>query len=292
MALQITSLQNPRIKHAVKLRQRSHRDDAQRMLVEGYREIRRALDNAHPLSELFFCRTLFQGPNEDALMQAAAAQGAALFDCSEPVFRKMAYRDRPEGLLAVAPHLQHSLTKLDEALSLTHPHTPTHSPSPSPLVVVAEAIEKPGNLGTILRSADAAGADAVLVCDRCTDIHNPNVVRASTGILFAIPVIEVSSRDALAWLHARQMQIVATTPHTDALYTDTDLVKGTAVVMGTEQVGLTKTWLDAATLRVRIPMLGQADSLNVASATTLLLYEAARQRGFVGDGDHLKRDPA
>lgn len=236
------------------------------MLVEGYREIKRALDSGHPLGELFFCRALFQGPNEDALMEQAAAQGAQLYDCSAPVFRKMAYRDRPEGLLAVAPHIQASLADLDDA--------------PTPLVVVAEAIEKPGNLGTILRSADAAGADAVMVCDRCTDIHNPNVVRASIGILFALPVIEVSSAEALDWLHARAIQIVATTPHTDTVYTDTDLTKGTALVMGTEQVGLTSTWLEAATVQVRIPMLGQADSLNVASATTLLLYEVARQRGL------------
>ncbi len=283
----ITSLQNPRVKHAVKLRQRSHRDDERLMLVEGYREIKRALDNDHPLGELFFCRALFQGSNEDSLMEQAAAQGAQLFDCSEPVFRKMAYRDRPEGLLAVASHLQHSLTKLDKALSPTHSHTHTPTPSPSPtlpLIVVAEAIEKPGNLGTILRSADAAGADAVLVCDRCTDIHNPNVVRASIGILFALPVIEVSTADAMEWLHTHDIQIVATTPHTDALYTDTDLTKGTAIVMGTEQVGLTATWLETATVKVRIPMLGQADSLNVASATTLLLYEAARQRGFSRHG--------
>ncbi len=264
--MRITSLQNPRIKHAVKLRQRSHRDDERLMLVEGYREIKRALDNAHPLNELFFCRALFQGPNEDALMEQASARGAQLYDCSEPVFRKMAYRDRPEGLLAVAPHVQASLASLDTI--------------PSPLVVVAEAIEKPGNLGTILRSADAAGADAVLVCDRCTDIHNPNVVRASIGIIFALPVIEVSTDAALEWLHAHDVQIVATTPHTDALYTDADLTKGTAIVMGTEQVGLTSAWREAATVQVCIPMIGQADSLNVASATTLLLYEAARQRRF------------
>jgi TrmH family RNA methyltransferase len=267
--VQITSLQNPRVKHAVKLRQRSHRDDERLMLVEGYREIKRALDNRHPLNALFFCRALFQGPNEDALMEQADARGAELFECSEPVFRKMAYRDRPEGLLAVAPHVEHALAELDDI--------------PTPLVVVAEAIEKPGNLGTILRSADAAGADAVLVCDRCTDIHNPNVVRASIGILFALPVIEVSSAEALAWLHKREIQIVATTPHTDTVYTESDLTKGTAIVMGTEQVGLTDTWLQAATVQVRIPMLGQADSLNVASATTLLLYEAARQRDFVSE---------
>jgi TrmH family RNA methyltransferase len=276
----ITSLQNPRVKHAVKLRQRSHRDDERLMLIEGYREIKRALDNGHPVRELFFCRELFQGPNEDSLMEQAATQGGELFECSEPVFRKMAYRDRPEGLVAVAPHLQHTLSNLDNTLPPTPTHPHTHTPTPSPLIVVGEAIEKPGNLGTILRSADAAGADAVFVCDRCTDIHNPNVVRASIGILFALPVIEVSSADAIAWLRARDIRIVATTPHTDTCYTDADLTQGTAIVMGTEQVGLTSIWLEAATVRVRIPMLGQADSLNVASATTLLLYEAARQRGF------------
>ena len=133
MALQITSLQNPRIKHAVKLRQRSHRDDEQLMLVEGYREIKRALDNGHPLGELFFCPSLFQGPNEDALLEQAGAQGADLFDCSEPVFRKMAYRDRPEGLLAVGPHLQHSLAELDDTLSRAHTHTHPWWSSPRPL---------------------------------------------------------------------------------------------------------------------------------------------------------------
>ncbi|NQU41000.1 MAG: RNA methyltransferase [Lentisphaerae bacterium] len=267
MALPIASLQNPRVKFAVKLRQRSHRDDATLMLIEGYREIKRALDNTHPIGEFYTCRALFQGSNEDALIAQAVAQGAEHFECTEAVFRKMAYRDRPEGLLATAHHLTHSLADLADC--------------PTPLVVVAEAIEKPGNLGTILRSADAAGADAVLVCDRCTDLHNPNVVRASIGILFALPVIEVSSAEAIAWLRARDIQIVATTPHTDLIYTEADLTKGTALVMGTEQVGLTSIWLEAADIQVRIPMLGQADSLNVAAATTLLLYEAARQRGFV-----------
>jgi TrmH family RNA methyltransferase len=146
-------------------------------------------------------------------------------------------------------------------------------------VVVAEAIEKPGNLGTILRSSDGAGVDAVIVCDRCTDINNPNVVRSSVGTLFTMPVVEASTADTLTWLRTRGIRVVATTPHTDCLYSDADLAGPVAIVVGTEQYGLTETWLAQADVEVRIPMLGTADSLNVASATTILLYEARRQRG-------------
>jgi len=262
--MEITSLTNPRVKNVVKLRQRSHRDDMGRMLIEGYREISRALDNNHPIKELFYCETLFQGENNAALLERCTAIDAELISCPAPVFKKMSYRDRPDGLLAIAPQINKKLRdiKLGSA----------------PFIVIAEAIEKPGNLGTILRSSDAAGVDAVIVCDRCTDINNPNVVRASVGTIFSLPVIETTSHDAIEWLKANNIQSVATTPHTDNLYSDVDLTKGVAVVVGTEQYGLSETWLNASKIKVRIPMLGQADSLNVASATTILLYEVVRQR--------------
>ncbi len=248
----------------VKLRQRSHRDDFGRMLIEGFRENRRALDNGHPPEELFYCEALFQGENNATLLNDARERGARLISCPSPVFKKMSYRDRPDGLLAVAPQVHCEL----EAIPL----------KPAPFVVIAEAIEKPGNLGTILRSADAAGVDAVIVCDRCTDINNPNVVRASVGTLFSLPVVETTTEKTIAWLSANGIQAVATTPHTDRLYSAVDLTQGVAVVVGTEQYGLSETWLRASELKVRIPMLGQADSLNVASATTILLYEVVRQR--------------
>ena len=144
---------------------------------------------------------------------------------------------------------------------------------------MAESIEKPGNLGTILRSADAAGAAAVLVCDRCTDVQNPNVVRASVGTLFSLPVVECTTAEAVPWLAERGFRILASTPHAEAFYTDYDLTGPTAVVVGAEQVGLKDAWLmSEACSRVRIPMLGQCDSLNVAAATTILLYEVVRQR--------------
>jgi len=262
--IRITSLANPGIKQAVKLRQRSHRDDLDLMLVEGYREVKRAMDNRHALRQLFFCSDLFQGQNEDALIRRAGDAGAELYDCSARVFEKIAYRDRPEGLLAVAPQVRRSLGEL--------------SVPADALLIVAEAIEKPGNLGTILRSADAAGVHAVIVCDRCTDINNPNVVRASIGTLFALPVVETTSAECLAWLRQRGIRILAATPHTETLYTEADLARGTAIVLGTEQYGLSDAWLREADQKVRIPMLGQSDSLNVAAAATILLYEAVRQR--------------
>ena len=263
--LLITSLSNPRVKHAIKLRQRSHRDEAGLLLVEGYREIKRALDNRHFPTELFFCRELFQGTNEDAIIERCRAAGAHAIACSVPVFTKLAYRERPEGLLAVAPRISGKLADI---------------PVPSaPLLIVAESVEKPGNLGTILRSADAAGAHAVIVCDRCTDINNPNVVRASIGTLFSLPVVESTTPDVMSWLDRHDIRIVAATPHSDRLYTDVDMTRGIALVLGTEQYGLSDTWMDRAHEKVRIPMLGQADSLNVAAAATILLYEAVRQRG-------------
>ncbi len=262
--LDITSPANPRVKHIVRLRQRSHRDEDTRMLIEGYREISRALDNGHPLEAIFFCEARFQGVNNAALLERARAAGASLVSCAPVAFDKMAYRDRPDGWLALAPPVRHVLDDI--------PITAC------PFIVVAEAIEKPGNLGTILRSADAAGVDAVMVCDRCTDINNPNVVRASVGTLFSLPVVETSSEAALAWLRARGIRTVAATPHTDTLYSDADLTVPTAIVVGTEQYGLSSCWMENADVNVRIPMRGQADSLNVASATTILLYEVVRQR--------------
>ena len=265
----LSSLANARVKQAITLRQRSHRDELGQMLIEGYRELKRAVDNRHPISELFFCRAWWQGQNEESLVQRCRDGGAELLECTDAVFAKMSYRDRPEGLLAVAPQVRRTLDSL--------------APPADAMVIVAEAIEKPGNLGTILRSADAAGARAVIVCDRCTDINNPNVVRASIGTLFALPVVECSSGEALAWLKREGFRVVATSPHAEELYSDVDLRGRVAFVVGAEQYGLSERWLGEAGTKVRMPMLGQADSLNVASATTILLYEAVRQRGLKGN---------
>ncbi len=261
----ITSLQNDRVKQVVRLRDRRHREAAGLLLVEGYREVQRALDNRVRPAVLFHCAALFQGANEGELLRRAGSAGAELVACSDAVFRKMSYRDRPDGILALAPQVRHRLSGL--ALP------------PDALVLVCERIEKPGNLGTMLRSADAAGVHAVLVCDRTTDINNPNVVRASIGTLFALPVVEAATEEALPWLRAGGVRIAASTPSAGRLHTEADLAGPLAIVVGAEQYGLSAAWLDAADVRVRIPMRGQCDSLNVASAATILLYEAVRQRG-------------
>jgi TrmH family RNA methyltransferase len=261
----ITSLQNPRLKRLVRLRDRRPRDEEKAFLVEGYREVRRALERNATLDELYFSRDWFLGENEPALLAQAEAAGAKLFELSKEAFAKVAYRERPDGILAVAPQWSRILSDLKL--------------SPAPFILVVEAIEKPGNLGTILRSADAAGCDAVIVCDPVTDLFNPNVVRASTGVLFSVPCVVGESTVVHAWLKERGIRTVATTPAASALYSDSDLRGPLAVVMGSEQYGLSEFWLKNADLPVRIPMAGQADSLNVAMAALITLFEAVRQRG-------------
>src|SRR3954467_11246902 len=260
----ISSLQNPRIKQIVRLRDRRPRDEAGLFLVEGYREIRRAMEKGVALQELYYSPEWFLGENEPALLEQAQTKGAQLFELTKDAFAKVAYRERPDGLLALVPQWKRALADL--AL-------PT-----APFLLVVEAIEKPGNLGPILRSADAAGCDAVIVCDPVTDIFNPNVVRASTGVLFSVPLVVEESARVLAWLREKKIRTVATTPAAEKIYSDADLRGPLAVVMGSEQYGLSKFWLEQADLPVRIPMAGQADSLNVAMATIITLFEAVRQR--------------
>ena len=267
--IELTSPANPKIKYVVKLRTCSVREETGEMIVEGFRECRRALDNGYRPNSIFICPELYlKNENEDRLVSDAAAAGADVFLCSRPAFLKMAYKDRPDGLLMTGPHVAKTLDRL--------------VPPPNALVIVAESIEKPGNLGTILRSADAAHAAAVIVCDRTTDVHNPNVVRASTGTMFSVPIVEASSEDAVRWLKARGFKILAATPHAEKLHFEVDLTGNVAIAVGAEQYGLTSKWMDLADMRVRIPMLGLADSLNVSAAATILVYEAVRQRLAAG----------
>ncbi|MCH9609169.1 MAG: 23S rRNA (uridine(2479)-2'-O)-methyltransferase [Chlamydiales bacterium] len=252
----ISSKQNPKVKELIRLYKRRERDLTDRFLIEGYRELSRAA--LHPIDALYICRDLFLGSNEQQLIDAI---DAPVYECSEAVFRALSYRDRPDGLIAVAPQQHRSLQDLS-----------------GEFFVIAEAIEKPGNLGTILRSSDGAGVDGVIICDRCTDLHNPNVVRASVGTLFTQPVVEATGDETHAWLRKNKIRCIAATPSAEAVYTDVDLTGPLAILVGTEQYGLSDMWMKGADLQVKIPMCGVADSLNVAMATTLLLYEALRQR--------------
>lgn len=234
------------------------------MLIEGYREMCRALDGGHFLETVYFCPGLFQGSNEPALLERCREKGAELIECAVPVFEKISYRDRSEGLMAVAPPAGVPLKAIPDPVDA--------------LVLVVEAIEKPGNLGTMLRTADAAGVAAVIVCDPCTDINNPNVVRASLGTLFTMPVAVGDKSAVHQWLREREFIILAASPHATADYDRVSLTGKTALLLGAEQYGLSEFWMQNAHKTIRIPMAGYADSLNVSAAATILLFEAVRQR--------------
>lgn len=255
--MDITSLQNPRVKHIVKLRddKRQRRQDGL-MLVEGYDEIQLAL------SAGFKPQTILSAP--ELVARQISGVEAESITVNRAVFEKMSYRENPDGWLAIFPVPQTSLDdlKLGEV----------------PLVVVAESVEKPGNLGAILRTADAAHVDALLVCDPRVDIWNPNVVRASRGAVFSVPVAESNNASAWEWLKRRGIRILAATPSAEALYTDINLREPLAIAVGTEDEGLTDFWMSRADLKIKIPMMGQVNSLNVSVSTALILYEAVRQR--------------
>lgn len=259
----VTSLTNPRVKHAVRLRDRRHRDRAAHMLVEGRDELSLALAGGVRPQTLFLCPDMLR-PSDAALLDQARAAAGEVIEVTPAVFAKLAYRENPDGWLAVVPAPS---TRLED-LALGH----------APLLLVAESVEKPGNLGALLRSADAAGVTAVIVCDPATDVNNPNVVRSSRGTRFTVPIVEAGTAETLAWLATHQVRIAAATPQADLAYTDADLCGPLAIAVGAESDGLTAAWLSRADLRLRIPMRGRVNSLNVATSAALLLYEALRQR--------------
>lgn len=259
----INSPQNERVKRVIRLRARSDRDTEGLFLIEGNREIRRALAAGIQPDTVFFCPSLMAKPDTD-LPDLCASRGYAPIECSENVFRRMAYGDHPGGILIVAPQIRKTLATL--ALP------------DNPLVLVAVEIEKPGNLGALIRSADAAGVAAVIACDGATDVFNPNAIRASIGLVFSMPVVETTTSELLPWLRHSGLKILASTPHADLDYTRADLRNNLAIAVGAEDRGLSNAWLQAADLKVRIPMRGKADSLNVSVAASALLFEAARQR--------------
>lgn len=262
--MRITSLQNPHIKNCVKLQQRRERDRQQKMVVEGYRAILQAMHNRYPLHTLYYCPELFYGHQEGDLLAAVAQTGVALLEVAAEPFRKMASAPRPDGLLALAPQVLHTLEG--------------YHPRPGGFFLIAEAIEKPANLGAIIRSADGAGADALIVCDPQVDIFNPDVLRASVGTFFTLPLLIATPRQAVKWCRSHGVLTLAATPQAETLYTDVEMRGAVAIVVGNEQHGLSSAWLCEADVSVRLPMCGQINSLNVAVAAALLLYEVVRQR--------------
>ena len=281
----ITSAQNPKIKNLLLLQEKSKaRKEQGLFVVEGRRELEHCLQAGYTVKTLFICKDLW--PEKLLLPEASAfflASGNNSFSGSElpnnpfsaesdvqvieipeTLYRKVAYRESTEGILA---EVEYKSLKLED-LRL----------SENPLVMVLERVEKPGNLGAVLRSADAAGVDAVIFCDPLTDLYNPNLIRASIGAIFTVPTVACTSEEAIAFLKAHDIQILTAQLQDSSLYYDVDMRRGTALVMGTEATGLTDLWRAAADAHIRIPMLGRLDSLNVSVSAAILLFEAVRQR--------------
>lgn len=262
--LRITSRQNPRVKEAALLRSGRERQRRGRFLIDGGREITRAIEAGVRSMEAFICDELCQSPDSRGAVEAIESSGAEVFSVSPEVYEKLTFGDRHDGVIVVAEVVKRGLGDLQVPAE--------------PIVAVLEGIEKPGNLGAILRSADAAGIDAVIVADGRTDLYNPNTIRASLGTVFRANVCEASSADAVSWLRDKHLPILAARPDAKTLYTDVDLCAGAAIVLGSEATGLSDAWVASDVTAVRLPMHGLADSLNVSTTAAVLFYEALRQR--------------
>jgi TrmH family RNA methyltransferase len=263
MAEQITSIQNPKIKNILKLQQKSSERKKQNLIViEGQREITLALQSGMQIKSIFFCAEII---SEDEMMKRFHPI-SSIFEISLAVYKKLAYRGSTEGLIALGEPKYLSLNEL--------------TLRKNPFVIVLESVEKPGNLGAILRTADAAHVDAVIITDPLTDIYNPNVIRSSIGCVFTNQVVACSSDQAIAWLKENKIKTYAASLTATEKYHQKDYKGPTAIVMGTEAFGLTEKWLKNTDEQIIIPMRGAIDSLNVSTSTAILVFEAMRQRNF------------
>lgn len=259
----ITSLQNERIKNLVRLQKSSERNKQNLILIEGWREIKQAVRVGFQIAALYLNEA--KADTENVHDFDEFKEKTVLL--SPPVFEKVAYRENTEGVLAVAVPKFHTFRTLRL--------------SENPLVIALESVEKPGNLGAVLRTAEAAGVDAVIVCDPLTDIYNPNVIRSSLGCVFSVPIIPCTNREAIEFLQKQHIRIIAAELSASHRYDLTDFVQPSAIVLGTEATGLTREWIKAADERIIIPMIGEHDSLNVSVSAAILVYEARRQRNFI-----------
>ena len=264
----ITSLTNPRVKNVVALRERRERDRNGLTIVEGAREVARALEARVSFKELYVCPDLLEGPHgeEKIWTPAKGFLDVPIFETTKSVFTKMAYGDRLEGILGVCQPLRWQLQDLPQEKDA--------------LYVVVEGIEKPGNLGAILRTSDGVNVDGILISQEETDVYNPNVIRASLGTVFSVKVV-VSKPDAIfEFLKTRKVQIYATQPQAKTIYTKVNFKQPLAIVLGSESKGLSDFWVKRSDVQMQIPMRGKADSLNVSSSAAIVLYETLRQRSL------------
>ena len=261
----ITSLQNPKIKNLKRLEKASERREQNLILIEGLRETVLAQRAGYTITAVFVCEEILkEDDGYDLKALTKAASGIAIYHISKEVYDSLAYRETTEGVIATATPVKLSLDKIKL--------------SDTPLILVIEGVEKPGNLGAMLRTCDAAGVDAVLICDGKTDIYNPNVLRSSLGTAFTQQVIVCETPEAIAFLKKKGIRIFAAELTAASVYFSEKFKQPSAVVVGTEATGLSQAWIDAADARIKIPMLGKIDSLNVSVSAAVLLFEAVRQR--------------
>lgn len=254
----ISSTQNPKVKLLEALQQKSQERRRQGLfVVEGRREVERCAELGYELDTVFCCPDIYGG-------EWQPVGGERLVLVTPHIYNKVAYRGGTEGVIAEVKTKQRTLADLQMP--------------EQPLIVVLESVEKPGNLGAVLRSADAAGVDAVVVCDPLTDLYHPNIIRSSTGAFFSVPCVACTSEECIAFLKEKGIQILTAQLQDSSLYYDTDMRRATAIAMGTEATGLTNQWREAADAHIRIPMLGTCDSLNVSVSAAILMFEAVRQR--------------
>jgi len=257
----ITSFQNILIKQAQALREARDRREQGLTIIDGAREIKRAFEAGITLTKVFYV----QGQQE-SLLKDLSTKKIETIEVSDKIMEKLAYGERHEGIVALAK---------TPALGLKDLKLSSQS-----LVVVLESLEKPGNLGAILRTCDGVGVEAVFVCDPKTDVFNPNVIRSSTGVIFRIPLVCAKPDQVVAFLKSKKIKMCAAAPAAQKSYAQADFKGGWALVLGSEDQGLSDYWLKAADLTVRIPMKGLADSLNVSTSAAIILYEALRQRQY------------
>lgn len=265
----ITSAQNPKVKELLALQEKSkERRKKGLFVVEGRRELLHCIEAEFEPHTLFICRDILSDKDFDKILGAIEENFCGstypIVEISQQLYDKVAYRGGTEGIIAEMHCKELSL----EGLKMKE----------NPLLVILESVEKPGNLGAVLRSADASGVDAVIVCDPLTDMYNPNLIRSSIGAIFTVPVATASSEDTIAWLKSKGIKIYTAQLQDSEWYYDTDMKGGTAIVMGTEATGLTNIWRKAADAHIKIPMLGRLDSLNVSVSAAILMFEAVRQR--------------
>ena len=260
----ITSAQNPKIRTLLALQEKSkERRKKGLFVVEGRRELLHCIEAGYKPYTVYCCPDIISA---DDFKEIEAKCDCSFFEIPQHLYDKVAYRGGTEGVIAELHCKEMSLEKLQL--------------KENPLVVVLESVEKPGNLGAVLRSADASGADAVIVCDPLTDMYNPNLIRSSIGAIFTVPVATATSEETIKWLKANKIKIYTAQLQDSEWYYDTDMKGGTAIVMGTEATGLTDCWRTAADAHIKIPMLGRLDSLNVSVSAAILMFEAVRQRNI------------